>query len=141
MDEKISLLLFLRKTVEADVVERKETYTVKGEPFEVLAQVAVCPQCNQDLYDDELDSQTQQSVFNQYRQKHGLLTPDEIRRIREKYKLSQKAFSQLLGFGEVTIHRYELGSIQEKTHDIIICQAEDVDYIKQRYENNPKVVS
>ncbi|QPM68153.1 type II TA system antitoxin MqsA family protein [Atribacter laminatus] len=98
---------------------------MKGEPIEVLAQVAVCPQCNQDLYDDELDSQTQQSIFNQYRQKHGLLTSEEILRIREKYKLSQKAFSRLLGFGEVTIHRYELGSIQEKTHDLLIRQAED----------------
>ena len=45
------------------MVERRETYAVKGEQFEVLAQVAVCPQCNQDLYDDELDSQTQQSVL------------------------------------------------------------------------------
>ena len=129
-----------RKTVEADVVERKETYTVKGESIEILAQVAVCPQCNQDLYDDELDSQTQQSVFNQYRQKHGLLTPEEIRRIREKYKLSQKAFSRLIGFGEVTIHRYELGSIQEKTHDLLIRQAEDADFIHRRYEENPKAV-
>ena len=129
-----------RKTVEANVVERKETYTVKGEPIEVLAQVAICPHCNQDLYDDELDSQTQQSVFNQYRQQHGLLTPKEIQRIREKYKLSQKAFSRLLGFGEVTIHRYELGSIQEKTHDLLIRQAEDADFIHRRYEENPKAV-
>jgi putative zinc finger/helix-turn-helix YgiT family protein len=129
-----------RKTVEADVVERKETYTVKGESIEILAQVAVCPQCNQDLYDDELNSQTQQTVFNQYRQKHGLLTPEEIRRIRGKYKLSQKAFSRLLGFGEVTIHRYELGSIQEKNHDLLIRQAEDADFIHRRYEENPKAV-
>lgn len=129
-----------RKTVEADVVERKETYMVKGEQFEVLAQVAICPLCNQDLYDDELDSHTQESVFNQYRQQHGLLTPVEIRRIRERYKLSQKAFSRLLGFGEVTIHRYELGSIQEKTHDLLIRQAEDVNFMKLRYEENPKAV-
>ena len=46
------------------MVERRETYVVKGEQFEVLAQVAVCPQCNQDLYDDELDSNTHQLVFN-----------------------------------------------------------------------------
>lgn len=129
-----------RKNVGADVVERKETYTVKGEPIEVLAQVAVCPQCKQDHYDDELDFQTQQSVFNQYRQKHNLLSPEEIKEIRERYELSQKAFSRLLGFGEVTIHRYELGSIQEKTHDLLIRQAEEVDFIKQRYEENPKAV-
>jgi len=54
--------------------------------------------------------------------------------------LSQKAYSRLLGFGEVTIHRYELGSIQEKAQDLIIRQTEDPEFIKQLYEKNPKVV-
>ena len=130
-----------RKTVNADVVERKETFTVRGEAFEVLTHMAICPQCSQDLYDDELDANTQRLVFDQYRQKHGLLSPVEIREVRERYGLSQKAFSRLLGFGEVTIHRYEMGSIQEKAQDLLIRQAADPEFMQRRYEENPDAVS
>jgi putative zinc finger/helix-turn-helix YgiT family protein len=130
-----------RKTVEADVVERSETYTVKSEPYETLARIAVCPQCHQDLFDMELDTDNQRRVFDQYRQKNNLLTPEEIKAIRERYGLSQKAFSRLLGFGEVTIHRYELGSIQEKAQDLIIRQAVDPQFVQRRYEENPGAVN
>lgn len=53
----------------------------------------------------------------QYRIDMGLLTAKDIIAIREKYALSQKDFSRLMGWGDVTIGRYEKKVIQEPTYD------------------------
>ena len=37
------------------------------------------------------------------------ITPDDIKRIRGKYSLSQQSFARLLGLGEASIVRYENG--------------------------------
>ena len=41
---------------------------------------------------------------------HGLLSPWEIRAIRERRKLSRKAFAEITGLGEATIKRWETGA-------------------------------
>jgi len=55
-----------------------------------------------------------------YRAQNDLLTSSEIKNIREKYGLSQAEFSTIMGFGEVTITRYETKQIQEKAHDHLL---------------------
>ncbi|MCX7667742.1 MAG: type II toxin-antitoxin system MqsA family antitoxin, partial [Atribacterota bacterium] len=121
--------------VSAIVIEQEERYTVKGDgPFTITAQVPICPRCKIELFDEEIEAENQKNLYEQYRRKHGLLLPEEIKAIREKYGLSQKSFSRLLGFGEVTIHRYESGSIQDKAHDMIIRKAESPAFMKECYE-------
>ncbi len=44
----------------------------------------------------------------------------EIKAIRESYGLTQRSFSTLLGMGEVTIHRYENGSIPDEVHNQLL---------------------
>jgi len=60
-----------------------------------------------------------------YRKKRGLLTSEEIIRIRNHYSLSQSDFSALLGWGEVTVTRYETKSIQDGTYDSVMRLAYD----------------
>lgn len=102
---------------EYDVVARTETYQIKGDPVTVEASVAVCRTCGLELGVDELDEATLQQAYSVYRARHGLLQPEEIRGIRSMYGLGQKVFSKLLGWGEVTLARYEGGSIQSASHD------------------------
>ncbi len=52
-----------------------------------------------------------------YRIQKGLLTSGQIAEIRKIYELTQSEFSALLGWGEVTITRYETKSIQDETYD------------------------
>lgn len=52
-----------------------------------------------------------------YRTQKGLLTSGQIAEIRKTYGLTQSEFSALLGWGEVTITRYETKSIQDETYD------------------------
>jgi putative zinc finger/helix-turn-helix YgiT family protein len=48
----------------------------------------------------------------------GLLTPDEIRAVRDRLAMSQVEFSKLTGFGEATISRWERGRLlQNRAND------------------------
>lgn len=55
-----------------------------------------------------------------YRKKKGLLTSNEILNIRNYYGLTQSDFSALLGWGEVTVTRYESKTIQDETYNNIM---------------------
>jgi putative zinc finger/helix-turn-helix YgiT family protein len=54
---------------------------------------------------------------NAYRAIKGLLTSDDISRIRNFYGLTQSDFAALLGWGEITVTRYESKAIQDETYD------------------------
>lgn len=111
--------------VTPQVEERLETLPVKGEPTEVLARVGICPECGADMSVPEFDEATLVTAFNTYRERHGLMTPAEMRRLRERYGLGQRAFALLLGWGEITLHRFESGSIQDAAHDAQLKMAEE----------------
>ena len=109
-----------RKEAETKVITRKETFNVCGENITVDAQVLVCGNCGEDLFCEELDSVTLMNAYNEYRRRHKLLLPEEIKKIREQYGLSQRSFAKLLGWGDKTICRYENGSIQDKAHNSLL---------------------
>ncbi len=52
------------------------------------------------------------------------LTPQEIKRIRGKYGLSQQAFARLLGLGEASVARYENGQKPTKANANLIRAAD-----------------
>jgi putative zinc finger/helix-turn-helix YgiT family protein len=102
---------------EATLGVEREVYNVRGEPIEIEAEILICQRCGAKIFDEERDSRNLEKAYGQYRDKHNLLPPGQIRTIREKYGLSQRALSRLLGWGEITIHRYENGAIQDNVHD------------------------
>ena len=108
------------KKVETKIEAKRETYEVCGEKIEVEAQVLVCAECGEDFFCEELDNATLANAYNEYRRRHKLLMPDEIKKIREQYGLSQRSFAKLLNWGDKTVHRYENGSIQDKAHNSMI---------------------
>ncbi len=108
------------REVETKIITKKESYDVCGEQIEVEAQVLVCPECGEDFYCEELDNKTLVAAYNEYRRRHKLLLPEEIKEIREQYGLSQRSFAKLLNWGDKTIFRYENGSIQDKAHNSLL---------------------
>ncbi len=106
--------------VETKIVIKKEAYDVCGELVEVDAQVLVCAECGEEFFCEELDNVTLVLAYNEYRRRHKLLLPEEIRKIREQYGLSQRSFAKLLNWGDKTICRYENGSIQDKAHNSLL---------------------
>lgn len=108
------------REVDTKIVTKTEVYEVCGEAVEVEAQVLVCVVCGEEFYCEELDNATLINAYNEYRRKHKLLLPEEIKKIREQYGLSQRSFAKLLNWGDKTIYRYENGSVQDKAHNSIL---------------------
>ncbi|MGM0411111.1 MAG: type II TA system antitoxin MqsA family protein [Bacillota bacterium] len=96
------------------------THEIKGEEFTNQVEKFVCSNCGTENVEDDVYDESLEKAFNQYREEHNLLFPEEIKEIREMYDLSQRAFSRLLGWGEVTIHRYENGALQDNVHDELL---------------------
>lgn len=108
------------REVETKIITRKEVLNVCGEDIEVDALVMVCAECGEELFNEELDSATLINAYNEYRRRHKLLLPEEIRRIREQYGLSQRSFAKLLNWGDKTIRRYENGAVQDRAHNSLL---------------------
>lgn len=108
------------REVETKIITRKEVFNVCGEDIEVDAKVMVCAECGEELFNEELDSATLINAYNEYRRRHKLLLPEEIRSIREQYGLSQRSFAKLLNWGDKTIRRYENGAVQDRAHNSLL---------------------
>lgn len=75
----------------------------------------------EELYMDEKQMQENDiRLKDAYRKEQGLLTSSEICNIRSKYRISQRDFCILLGWGGKTITRYEGHQVQDKAHDTIL---------------------
>ncbi|MGM0411074.1 MAG: type II TA system antitoxin MqsA family protein [Bacillota bacterium] len=104
--------------VEYDIKEKKEKRNILNQgDIEIEARVAVCKDCEAELFLEELDKKNQKKAFDIYRKQNGILLQEKIKEIRDMYNLTQKQMSRFLGWGEVTYHRYENGSLPDKTHN------------------------
>ena len=92
-----------RKEVETKIIIKTEHYDVCGDPIEVDAQVLVCADCGEEFFCEELDNATLVNAYNKYRRNHKLLFPEDIKKIREQYGLSQRSFAKLLNWGDKTM--------------------------------------
>lgn len=71
-------------------------------------------------------------AFDKYRAKHELLSPEEIRQIREQLGMSQKELAKKLQLGEVTISRWESNSvIQTAALDLLLRLMRDVPEVRK----------
>lgn len=86
----------------------------------MILDVLVCADCGEEFYSEEFDNATLVRAYNEYRKRHKLLLPEEIKKIREQYGLSQRSFAKLLNWVDKTIFRYENGSIQDKAHNTLL---------------------
>ena len=125
-----------RAEVDARVEERAEVFEVRGEKIDVNSHIAVCSRCGEDLVDEDLESRNFDLAYEAYRARHHLLSPTEIAEVRQKYGLSQRALARLLGWGEVTIHRYESGAIQDNAHETVLRLIAEPQNLKQILEEN-----
>lgn len=120
---------------DASIRQMEESYPVKGDTITITANVMVCGVCGETIYDDELDSENVQRAYAKYREKHGLLSPEDLRELRAKYGLSQRGLSGLLGWSPATIARYEAGAIPSAAHNAQLVRfRDDSSYALELYE-------
>jgi len=62
--------------------------------------------------------------------------PEELVALRARYGASQKAFSIILGFGELTMNSYENGATPDSTNRLLLKLAAKPHIFKEMYEIN-----
>lgn len=108
---------------------RQQTLDVRGEGITVESEVAVCPSCGTQVACAGLDDKLLAKAYEAYRSRLNLLRPEEIRALRLHWGLSQRALSRLLGWGVITVQRYEAGALQDNAHDAVLRQIEDPRFV------------
>lgn len=118
-----------------DILTKESNAIIKGENVPFARTVYVCGNCDDEnefipstVMDDNL-----MAARDAYRNKHHLLMSAEIVALRKKYDLSQKELAKMLGWGDVTISRYETKYIQNETHDELLRMVDKDPLIAKEY--------
>jgi putative zinc finger/helix-turn-helix YgiT family protein len=101
---------------------------VNGEEVAVPgAQHLRCPKCGEIVLTGQAARRLGEDAIAIYRRKHGLLSADHIRGIRERFGLTQAAFARLLRLGSNTLSRWEAGrNVQTEAMDTLLRLIRDV---------------
>jgi putative zinc finger/helix-turn-helix YgiT family protein len=109
-----------RQDVKYSVKENKESAKLKGEVYEFTSRTAYCEKCGGEIYVAKLEDENLKSLYDAYRQKHDIISLDDIRTIPEKYNIGKRPLSLLLGWGEQTFSRYYDGDMPTKQYSEIL---------------------
>lgn len=128
---------FCGKSDEVYLLTQKSNMEIKHQLVEYEEKILKCKACEEEFEDGEMVNDNLIAARDAYRKNNNLLTSSEIVQIRKKYSLSQLDFSLVLGWGEVTITRYESKVIQDGTYDIVMRMSNDNPYfmLKMLEEN------
>ncbi len=94
-----------------------------------------CPRCSEIVLRFQDAKRLGEDAIAIYRKKHGLLSADEIRAIRERFDLTQAGLARLLRLGANTVSRWESGrNVQTGAMDILLRLIRDlpgsIDYLR-----------
>lgn len=108
------------KNTESYIKEYNHIYTIKGKKIEFKSKRRFCKNCNNLVYDSELDNNASEIAISLYNKQYGI-PKEEIINFRKKYNLSQDLFSKIIGCAKKTLISYEKGkSIPNDSYLILI---------------------
>lgn len=81
----------------------------------------------EEIFNRYVEIENDKKLYDIYKSENNLLTINEIKKIRQKYGLTQKEYALVVGLGEITVHRFENGSIQTDAADAIMKLSNDPD--------------
>ena len=131
---------YCKKEVEYKI-EKREIKEFRGIEVNTFENVAICNECNQDLYVNKIEDENNERIYKIYREKANIIKAEDIVKLREKYDISQRELTAILGFGKMTINRYERGGLPTKSQSDyikLLIENEDrfIEKVKEAYENN-----
>ena len=112
-------------------IENRDVKEFRGIEIDTYENVAVCKECHQDLYVNEIEEKNNERIYELYRAKANIIKPQDIIELRKKYDISQRELTAILGFGKMTINRYERGGVPTKSQS---------DYIRLLIDNDNKFI-
>ena len=98
------------------LVEDTEVKFFRKEEFTVHVHYYICKDTGEQFTTETQDEQLCNELYNQYRIKHGIPFPDEIKKIREYYNLSYSQITKIVGFGQNQWRHYENGDVPSESN-------------------------
>lgn len=89
----------------------------KGIEVDIIEDAFVCPECKLSAGTVRSAGKIQHAIAEAYRQQVGLLTGEEIKRLRKEKGMTQADLAEISGFGIASIKRWETGAIQTQSAD------------------------
>jgi putative zinc finger/helix-turn-helix YgiT family protein len=131
---------FCEDITEQGLVNSNEEFKVRNEKITVMNSYYKCLECDHEI--DNIDARDPLiEVYEKYRDLKGYIQPQDLINFRHKYDLTQKELSHLLGFGAVTLSRYENGALQTDSHNISLEMAMQPNSLKMLVERNKEIFS
>ncbi len=124
------------KETELEVIRATEVVEVRGEPIEVDAEFFKCTECGTD-FENTRGPDALVLAYREYRRRHDMLQPEQIRDWRKQYGLTQNELSKILGWGGVTLSRYENGALHSEAHEKILRLAMEPHNLRKLIEEAP----
>ena len=87
------------KETNTQFIKTKEPFKVRGEEIELEVEYLKCLECGNEFRPPKSTVDPIDQAYREYRKRHSMLQPEEIREHRERYGLTQQEMSKLLGWG------------------------------------------
>lgn len=103
-------------------VAATRTITIRGKGYRIPRDRFMrCTACGEEYYTGVQARASTARLLALRRARERLLAPEEIRQIRRRHRLSQKALEQILGLGPKTVVRWECGTVlQSRAADDVL---------------------
>lgn len=128
------------KETTLELVRGKEAIEVRGEPIDVHVEYFRCTECGIEFRDPNSAEDPLDDAYRQYRQRHNMLQPEEIKAFRKRFGLTQHQLAALLGWGAVTLSRYENGALQDESHDTMLRLVMQPENLLELVESKPEAL-
>ncbi len=117
------------KTMVAKIEPRELEF--RREKFKIEFHYFYCSDSDSKFTSTAQDELNMEQVYNQYRDKHHIPFPEEIKSIRENYELPASKMSEILGLGINGYRNYESGEIPSASNaKLILLAANPYDFKK-----------
>ncbi len=129
------------KESDLELIRTTENIEIRGEEIEVETEYYRCLNCGEEFEDPSSDDDPLDKAYREYRRRHNMTQPEEIRNLRKRYGLTQGEMAKLLGWGAVTLSRYENGALQDETHEKTLRLAMEPRNLSKLIEETPDALS
>ncbi len=126
------------KEVRIEIKKKLIHFEEKDVKFDYYEKVAVCTECEEELYSDSLQNENQKAFDNAFMKATNSITKVEILEILKKYSISKRNLPIVLELGELTITRYLDGEYipTKKISDLLKAVSNDASLYKEYLDRN-----
>lgn len=109
--------------------------TFRGETISYEKSFYHCVDSGLEFVDDELEKKNIRLIYDAYREKHSIPSPEVLKGMREKYGIPSSAMSIILGLGENQYGLYEEGVVPTSSVARLLTLAKNPSIMKSMLED------